>query len=279
MDYEKNIITGERVQQLANIYLGFQDDFDYNPVIKRQLDRQVDLRCIEIPFDNPYYIFCYTHRIGDLSKKIDLFNNNFVLITHNSDGEIRNTHNVNLILNSSKLQRWYCQNLCFEHEKLFFLPIGLANSMWPHGNTNIFTNTYFIFYLGFKTKGVYFNFNINTNVQKRVLCFEAIRKTIYWLKDVPSYENLMRLQEHAFCICPEGNGVDTHRLWEALYVRTVPIVVDSEFTRVLQKRMVPLVVLDKWSDLDVSKLNYNDYNFDHPEFQKISELYKLFIRF
>jgi hypothetical protein len=139
MDYEKNIITGERLQQFANIYLGFPDDFNYIPVIKNQPDKHFDLQNLNNEFDNPYYVFCYTHRIDVLSSKIDLFKNNFVLITHNSDDNVRNTIEVNMILNSSKLQKWYCQNLCFEHEKLYFVPIGFANSMLPHGNINIFT--------------------------------------------------------------------------------------------------------------------------------------------
>jgi hypothetical protein len=269
MNYE-NIITGERVQQFASVYLGFPDDFNYNPVIQQQRDKHFDLRNLNNPFDNPYYVFCYTHRIDELSSKMDLFENDFVLITHNSDGEVRNTPEVNLILNSPKLQRWYCQNMCFEHEKLCFVPIGFANSMWPHGNINVFKHTFFTYNLTTKTKPVYFNFNINTNVVKRVECLEALKTKVPWLTNVSPFENLIRLQQHAFCICPEGNGVDTHRLWEALYVKTVPIVIDSEFTRILQKHKVPLVVLDKWDDLVVSKLRYKDYKFDHPEFQKIS---------
>ena len=28
---------------------------------------------------------------------------------------------------------------------------------------------------------------------------------------------------HRFVLCPPGNGIDTHRLWEALYSRTIPV--------------------------------------------------------
>ena len=276
MDYE-NIITGERVQQFANVYLGFPEDFSCNSVIQKQRNKHFDLSNLSDTFDNPYYVFCYTHRIDVLSSKVNFFKNNFILITHNSDGEIRSTPEVNLILNSPKLQRWYCQNMCFEHEKLFFVPIGFANSMWPNGNIYVFKHTFFTYNLTKKTKLVYFNFDINTNVAKRVETLEALKKKVSWLTTVSPYENLIRLQQHAFCICPEGNGVDTHRLWEALYVKTVPIVIDSEFTRILQKHKVPLVVLDKWDDLVVSNLRYKDYNFNHPEFQRISHLLKLFL--
>jgi hypothetical protein len=33
-----------------------------------------------------------------------------------------------------------------------------------------------------------------------------------------------RLSEYKFWICPRGNGLDTHRAWEALYVGAVPII-------------------------------------------------------
>jgi hypothetical protein len=276
MDYE-NIITGERVQQFADVYLGFPEDFNYNPVIQKQRNKHLDLRNLSETFNNPYYVFCYTHRIDVLSSKVNFFKNNFILITHNTEGDIRNTPEVNLILNSPKLQRWYCQNMCFEHEKLFFVPTGFANSMLPHGNIYVFKHTFFTYNLTKKTKSVYFNFDINTNVTKRVETLEALKNKVSLLTTVSPYENLIRLQQHEFCICPEGNGVDTHRLWEALYVKTVPIVIDSDFTRILQKHKVPLVVLDKWDDLVVSKLRYKDYNFDHPEFQRISHLLKLFL--
>lgn len=29
---------------------------------------------------------------------------------------------------------------------------------------------------------------------------------------------------HRFMLCPPGNGIDTHRMWEALYCKTIPVV-------------------------------------------------------
>jgi hypothetical protein len=87
----------------------------------------------------------------------------------------------------------------------------------------------------------------------------------------------MRLSQYKFCICPEGNGVDTHRLWEALYLKTVPIIINSEFTNILQKHNVPLVILNSWDDLDETKLNYDNFNFNDAKFLKISNFYKIFL--
>lgn len=257
-----NIITGEKLQQLCDIYLGLNNDFQFNPVISQQVNKHYNLNLINKPFNNPTKIFCYSHNINLLSTKIHFFQNNFILVTHNSDGEIRNTNEVNIILNCNKLLKWYGQNICIEHPKLFFLPIGLANSQWSHGNLLLFYNQDFINNLVHnKTNKVYFNFNISTNFNKRQICYESLKYKLDWLNTIDPVENQKRLSTYKFCICPEGNGVDSHRLWECLYLQVVPIVIKSEFTSILEKQNIPLVILDNWSDLDINKLNYSNFNF------------------
>ena len=272
-----NIITGEKIQQLCDVYFGLKEDFDFNPVIKKQIIKQFNINNLNSEISNPYFIFCYTHRVKELSKKIHLFKNNFALVTHNSDGEIRYEAEILNILNCPKLDKWYSQNICIDHPKLYFLPIGIANSQWVHGNINIFNNEAIKNNSSNKTKNIYFNFNIDTNKAKRRRCFESLKNKLVWLNNVSPSENIIRLNQYKFCICPEGNGVDSHRLWEALYLKTVPIVIRSEFTNILQKNKVPLVILNSWSELDETKLNYNEHDFNNPEFLKIIDFYKIFL--
>ena len=35
---------------------------------------------------------------------------------------------------------------------------------------------------------------------------------------------LEEIAAHRFVLCPPGNGIDTHRMWEALYLGTIPVV-------------------------------------------------------
>ena len=35
---------------------------------------------------------------------------------------------------------------------------------------------------------------------------------------------LEQIRKHRFVICPRGNGVDTHRMWETIYLGAIPIV-------------------------------------------------------
>jgi hypothetical protein len=261
----ENIISGEKIQQLADVYLGLDEDFTFNPVIREQQFKAMKFDVIINQFDNPHIVFCYTHRIDLLASKIDLFLNNFVLITHNSDHGIHeNDVNVLKILNNTKLQKWFGQNITFQHDKIYMVPIGIANSQWEHGIHN-FNNNINIE----KNNDVYFNFNINTNYDKRYGCYQVLRTRLNWLENVTPRENIERLAQYKFCICPQGNGFDTHRLWEALYVKTVPIVLNSEYSQILAKYNVPMVVLESWNDLNIENLNYNDYDFENNVLKQI----------
>jgi hypothetical protein len=139
--------------------------------------------------------------------------------------------------------------------------------MWTHGNLNIFDS------FGLdelrklhlnKSKKVYFNFNISTNHEKRQQCYDSVISKIPFLPNMNPHNNLVRLSKYEFCICPEGNGVDTHRLWEALYLQSIPIVLKTPFIEILIKTFnLDMVVLESWNDLNISMLNYKNYNFNY----------------
>ena len=49
-----------------------------------------------------------------------------------------------------------------------------------------------------------------------------------------------------FVPCPAGGGLDTHRVWEAIYLGAVPVVLKSEFCG---DSTWPVIVVEKWSDI------------------------------
>jgi len=273
------IITGERLQKQCNIYLGFLEDFYFNPSIYIDKDKHVNLNDINEPFNNPKFIFCYPTRLEKFLEKIYYFKNEFILLTHNSDFEIKNIPLVLNILNCDKLMQWYAQNLCFEHDKLKIIPIGFANSQWEHGKLSLFNDENFLNSLNDKSKNVYFNFSINTNINKRQICYESLINKLEWLPNTNPYYNLIRLKDYKFCICPEGNGCDTHRLWEALYLKCVPIVLNSDFINVLKNQNIPLVILNSWEEFKEVDLNYEEYleKFNDETFNKFINVNSYFI--
>lgn len=236
-------VTGERIQSIADIYLGTAYDFMFNPLIMEQIDKHQLIHEITEPFDNPPILFLYPHRLELFVERLHHFLNPFVLITHNSDYNLlEDDPMIKRVLDSPLLKCWWGQNLCFVHPKMRPLPIGMANSMWEHGNLEYYRNINLE-----KTEDVYFNFNIATSPEKREVCFQAILKQM--LPMVSVKENVVRLAKYRRCICPEGNGVDTHRLWEAMYLKCYPIVLETPFIKTLAHYMeeLPISIVKSWS--------------------------------
>lgn len=176
----------------------------------------------------------------------------YILFTHNGDYPIDS--NFLKYMDDPHLLKWYGQNVMTTHPKLVSIPIGIANEIWPHGNEKIFNEV--IHENLPKNRLVYVNFNIRTNLHERFKCMTQIEKNgLSMSSNVPFKEYLRELSQSYFVISPNGNGIDCHKTWEALYVRTIPIVTKS--INVEFYRNYPIIVLDSWS-----KFNANDFNIE-----------------
>ena len=204
-------------------------------------------------------LFCYTH-ILDIEKNklihiLNLIKTPFCLIFHNSDGGFKQ-QDIDLF-KIKNLKKIFTQNLEIEpQENLIPIPIGIANRMWPHGNISIWNIVLSNSHSILKTNNIFFNFTISTNKTKRTKCYDMIsKKGIENLpnRDYQSY--LYLLSSYKFAICPEGNGLDTHRLWESLYLNTIPICLKNPITNYYSK-LFPIYLLDDWNDLDLNKLDH-----------------------
>lgn len=175
----------------------------------------------------------------------------FILVTHNSDYSINSRHsqylsNVNLI-------KWYAQNVDYQHDKLVPIPIGIANKEWSHGDTSIVdsimqTNISKILLM-------YANFSIHTNSTIRNYCLKFIDPQ-YIENNVSFATYMSHLAQSYFSICPLGNGIDSHRIWESLYVKTIPIAEKTYNLQYLQNRYnLPIIFVEDWSELPTLNLS------------------------
>lgn len=262
-----DFITGEKIQELCDLYFGEQDDFNWNPRISIQKVKQRKISEI-ISFDNPRLIFCYTNRVDELFKKIEFFNNPFVLVTHNSDFSINMSHPI---LESEKVIHWFSQNVNILHPKLTNIPIGLANSQWGHGDLNAWNRI-----LHKEKDGIYFFFNIDTNPTRRNECKDIlVNKGLQFGHFLFLNEYIDVLSSSKYSISPFGNGIDCHRVWESLYAKTIPICIRSVHTEIIAKDY-PIILLDSWESFDINKLP--DLEFSNEIIHKLSfEYYKSLI--
>lgn len=265
------IITGEKIQDTCDIYLGQHNDFAYNPFIRGQTTKQVNIVCPVIPNITVKNVFCYTHllnsHLGMIINVIRSIPNTVNLFFHNSDGEFNENHTVLLLL--PNVHKIYTQNLSITPtDRLQPLPIGIANSMWPHGNLAIWSGI--LTHNTHKTGLVYFNFSILTNRSARQECYDIIIKKGIINQPNKNYKDYLELlRSFKYAICPVGNGLDTHRFWECLYLYTVPICLKNTITE-YYSTMYPVYLLDTWDELDINKLleyqpewkNYNTLSID-----------------
>ena len=102
---------------------------------------------------------------------------------------------------------------------------------------------------------VYINFTVSNNkdVRSRVKSYFEDSRFSLIVSDPDFSESgriayLRKMRTSTLTPCPEGNGVDTHRLWECLYVGGTPIVVRNKSMQPLYDQL-PCVQLNSWSEI------------------------------
>ena len=239
-----NLITGNKFKNLCNFFF---DGEKLNPLNEIQNN------------DDAKFFLCAEH----VPMFFDKFrpHNKFILVTHNGDNHINDRYSQ--YLSDPLLVKWYAQNVDIIHPKLKSIPIGIANEIWPHGNEEVLKKI--INENNVKNNLVYSNFSINTNFETRIHCQREISKKGIQMSEIKNFESYLReLSKSFFNISPNGNGVDCHKTWESLYLRTIPIVTKS--INIDFYKNLPILIIDDWSELDTNILTEENYNKIWSEF-------------
>jgi len=182
-------------------------------------------------------------------------NSPFKIITHNSDYPIDNRFSI--FLDDENLICWFGQNINFKHKKLISIPIGIANEIWEHGNESIIKNH--ILDNSEKNNLIYSNFDINTNYYERQKCYNSLIKNNLIMDERINFDNyLPKLKRSYFTLSPNGNGIDCHKLWESMYLKTIPIVTKS--INVEFYKDYPLFIINDWDEFNVDNITIELYN-------------------
>ena len=156
--------------------------------------------------------------------------------------------------------KWYSVNT--QTPSVSGIPLGITNNtneseVHPiYGNVDIMVET------AKKPREiknmVYMNFAVHTYPIERTKVWNLFRDKEWVTVEHP--ENslagrrrfLENARNHSFVLCPRGNGVDTHRLWETLYMGSIPIVIrdiaHSDWTD------LPILFVDSWEEVTEEKL-------------------------
>ena len=239
---------------------------------KLQLSSYKDARTSEFfpredeSLDNDY-VFCKPEHLSLLNIYAKIgsvkLSEKFNLVTHNSDVNFDH-EKIDFVLNLfPNINVWYTQNLLVEHPKVKPIPIGIANPRWSHGNQDRFTEVQSKKIDKFQN--VYVNFNVSTNPRARQECLDKIGFP-YNLQLEKNYPDASSIKDHDnfvestqerylkdiassyFTLSPVGNGVDCHKTWEAIYMKSIPIVTRWYGLEEFKKLGIPILIIDDWSD-------------------------------
>jgi len=200
--------------------------------------------------------FCKTDFISEYSNQyIKKF------ITHNSDYSIDDK----TIKSGPKFDLWYAQNKDTNNENVITIPIGLENfeSNFTHKSmfskhsslpSNSFYKKEYINELSKtfekKTHLVYLNFNPSTYLKERnyVLNLFFNKNWVCYNNNITWKQYYDGLYKSKFVFSPRGNGIDCHRTWEALYLRTIPIVIKTSCMN--EFKDLPILFIDSWEQIN-----------------------------
>jgi len=226
-----NFITGNKFKSLADDYLD-------------QSKPYIDLS------KKPEKIFLFTDWVDIFKQQIlPKIDYQFKLITHNADTGVYEKHLD--LLNDNRLLKWFGMNCHVEHEKLTPIPIGIANPQWPHGDEDLLRK---IISKDIPKKNrIYCNYDVKTNPLRSSIIndlkghplvdFETkkLNQSLYWEK----------LATYKYVISPPGNSVDCHRIWESLYLGTIPICLNDIPLKTFTD--LPIMFIESFEDFELKE--------------------------
>jgi len=224
---------------------------------------------------NNAIIYCKTDFLSKLFDFLKFSGRKYILISHMSDYPIDER-----LFNSKPpaIVKWYAENAVYDNSLLISIPIGLENHKgsskgfftkheWLVKNIENLKNIP-------KDTSLYCNWSsINPNTKQEFR--KNIREDLENAGNELLIESGLNYEEyctsmahHKFVVCPHGNGVDTHRLWEALYLGCYPITIKH---RIYRDFNLPILEVEKWSNVNLNLLNEHSNKWDditfHPQLE------------
>jgi|TARA_B100000123_G_scaffold88775_1_gene64456 hypothetical protein len=265
----KNYIKS-REDFISSYYFARLSNISYSEVLTKEQFENLDIQnCDILSEDNTavfYKLNKFTLRENDVIftnyklinelffhlRKANEFKN-ITLITNQQDEMIKKS------LYSKKpdcISRWFSINVEHIADDLLVLPLGLSNEYSPK-NPN--ADDFFKLYENMKDSkdiSLYINHRANTNLSDRKNIYDIFSDKEWVEIDEPNLEigsYLNKIQHSLFVLCPWGNGVDTHRVWETLYSGSIPVIKNHQTFTCLKD--LPALFINNYEEINLDLLN------------------------
>jgi len=269
-------------------------DIVYSEIISLDNYQKLENKNHDVIYQDDTKVFYKTNNFTLKENQIIFCNSNLLdsLFTTLNKNKKNNFKNIKLITHQTDLSvskkvfrkkpkcisKWFAINVDYEHQDLIPLPIGLSNDYSPK---NIMKENYKeLVEVPFNEKAnlLYVNFQRNTNFISRYK-LESKLKNYFWVHhehphlEIKQYLN--HLQSFKFIFSPQGNGIDTHRVWETIYAGSIPVVekhINFKFFKDL-----PIIFYKESKELSLEYLQDKEKNLEMENFfsRKLSISYWL----
>lgn len=242
-----DLVTGERISTLSDIaFYTAEYAKRHSSVFEHAkrlilIDRRFTASDIENIARSRIFFIQMDNIVPFIETVIPHVSAGFVLLTHSSD-TITAGSIADLLLNPL-LVRWYGCNM-LPHVKTRGIPLGLHDRD-ASGGTEFDLTPRRQGFLGFSTEK-----RENRKMTLTLTDFDLIeklrharkKKLLHVLENTSVHHTLrsrgfdvqrrkswtaymVELSQYKFCACPEGSGIDTHRMWECIFLGVIPVVV------------------------------------------------------
>lgn len=306
-----DILSGDRIVSMCHFVFCDQNQFNYNTNLMT-LNRNVFLikNFNNINFESMNdFLNEFSKQTGITTFRLFVFIDNMLGFTkmilpnlsdkyeyeiYSHNGDYAFDYNYLDLLKDKKIKKIFAQNLDIDKniqtDKLTLLPIGIAREVFPHGDLNCLYSIMFNTYMNKKNKSIYINLNASTHyLRKQILekIYESKSKNENNWELVsapkPYKEYLLDLSQHRFALCIRGNGIDTHRFWECLYLRVIPVLVYDDslvnYLFYLDKLRVPYFIVKSPDFFNIENQNffdenlYNTFDLNNCEYLKLKNYF------
>jgi len=190
-------------------------------------------------------------------------------------------------INSSRFdglyKKWFAINVSRLDPRIVPIPIGVDT----HSDLAVKNeNERVIYEVSQSQKGnadtlAYMNFNVYTWPQERAI-LDLYFSELPWVKSdvnkrIPYQTYCENVRAHKFTFCPRGNGPDTHRFWESIYLGSIPIVLDYPEMETFFSKL-PCVKVKSWFtvtqellEIEYERISETDYDFSIMRFPEWEE--------
>lgn len=250
----RKFITGDGFKNLCEFSVESQQSFSNSNFVHKIISAK------SIFIKGDLYEHFY-HEFGDL------LNAKFIFVG-NSDQDFKQVALPESVISA------YFQNLLVPiSPRLSVLPIGIENlSLWRSCPA-----MYRIKPKAFheKSEAVLIGPYSPTHQDRiEIDCMSITQKDSFHIsKGLMSAHNyLKQANDFKFIAAPRGNGEDTHRFWEALYLNSIPIVKESTWAQNMRLMGVPCITVPSWNEDSILESVSNFDSTNQNNYKRILDL-------